>query len=553
MSLKLPQVPNAGLFKQGYQMHSSVDGCIIRNIDAVREISSIISTSMGPCGNKKIVINRLGKTILSGSASTLVNELDVIHPVVKILIMASKQQIFERGDNSNLLIILVGEILNISKKLINKGISVSDLILNYKSIKQFILETLETLVVSKLESINDEEELKRAIKSVIGSKNYDYQNQISSLLSKAICLVINNNSKVFDVDSIRVVKIMGSSLVDSEVVKGMVFPREPVSIVKNIKKPSKVAVFVCPIDISVTETKSTVLFTNADEMLNFTKQEENQLDNLIKKIHDSGVFVVIAGSSIGDLALSYFDKYGILVLKVPSKFDIRRVCLVCNASPLPSLGVPLPDELGSIDFVEIKEIGTDRVTIFKQMQSNTKTATIILRGATKNGLDNIETIIDHGVNAVKELIKDQRLLPGAGATEIELFKRLKNYSTTQSGLSSVIIENFAKAFEIIPEILIQSAGLDSIDVLARLSSAHTLTDKEGLKIGVDIENQKNDGLLDVVKNGIFDIFSTKKSAINLTIDTACSILSIDQLIMAKRAGGPQMPKQMATGVSNENY
>ncbi|KAK6203641.1 chaperonin Cpn60/TCP-1 family [Scheffersomyces amazonensis] len=543
MSLKLPQVPNSGLFKQGYQSMSNADGAIVRNIEAVREISSILLTSMGPSGRNKIIVNKLGKIFITNDAATMLNELEIVHPVVKILTMASKQQEFEMGDNTNLVIILAGEFLNIAEKLINLGLNVTEIIQGYNLANKFVLETLDKLVVDNVESLLDASHLQKAIKPVIAAKQYGYEDLISKLVSDGVQLILNpKNPRAFNVDSIRVVKIMGSSLSESQVIKGMVFPREPEGSVKNVKSKSKVVVFTCPIDISTTETKGTVLLHNAQEMLDFSKGEEQQLDQMCKEIYDSGVKVVVAGSNVGDLALHFFNKYNILLLKVPSKFDLRRICQVCGATPLPRLGAPMPDEMGEIDIIETKEIGGDRVTIFRQDESISRTATIIIRGATQNSLDDVERAIDDGVNAIKGLLKDNRLLPGAGAVEIELIKLITKYGENTPGLLQLAIKQFAKAFEVIPRVLAETSGFDSSELLSKLYAAHSNDD--GLKYGIDIDN---DDLVDVSISGIYDILAAKKSAIDLAVEATNTILSIDQIIMAKRAGGPQIPKQGRPG------
>lgn len=551
MSLKLPSAPNAGLFKNGYQSHSNADGVVIRNIEAVREISSILLTSMGPSGRNKIIVNRLGKIFITNDAATMLNELEIVHPAVKILIMASKQQEFEMGDNTNLVIILAGELLNISEKLINLGLSIPEIIQGFKLANKFALKTLEDLVIDKVESILESEELLKIIKPVIAAKQYGLEDLISNLVVDAVKLIINpKNPNSFNVDSIRVVKIMGSALSNSQVIKGMVFPREPEGSVKNIRERSKVVVFTCPIDISTTETKGTVLLHNAKEMLEFSQGEEQQLDIMCKEISDSGVKVVVAGSNIGELALHYFNKYKILILKVPSKFDLRRICQVCGATPLPRLGAPMPDEMGLIDVIETKEIGADRVTIFRQSeQSVSRTSTIIIRGATQNSLDDVERAIDDGVNAIKGLLKDGRLLPGAGAIEIELVKLITQYGEKTPGLLQLAIKNYAKAFEVIPRVLAETSGLDLSELLSKLYATHSSSDADSnnLSIGIDIDNETDDGLIDIKQNGIYDLLSTKKSAIDLATDATNTILSIDQIIMAKRAGGPQMPKQPRPG------
>ncbi|RLV83065.1 T-complex protein 1 subunit theta [Meyerozyma sp. JA9] len=546
MSLKLPQAPNAGLFKQGYQSHNSADGAIIRNIEAVREISSILLTSMGPSGRNKIIVNKHGRIFVTNDAATMVNELEIVHPAVKLLITASKQQEFEMGDNTNVVIILAGELLNIAEKLIHTGLSVTEIIQGYNMANKYVMETMEKLVVDNVESITETDQLKKVIKPVIAAKQYGNEEAISRLVIDAVKLIMNpKRPQAFNVDNVRVVKIMGASLSSSQVIKGMVFPREPEGHVKNITTKSKVVVFNCPIDISTTETKGTVLLHNAQEMLDFSKGEEQQLDQMCKEISDSGVKVVVAGANVGELALHYFNRYGILVLRVPSKFDLRRVSQVCGATPLPRLGAPMPDEMGEVDVIETREIGGDRVTVFRQNESVSRTSTIVVRGATQNSLDDIERAIDDGVNAIKGLIKDNRLLPGAGAVEIELVKLVTQYGEKTPGLMQLAIKNYAKAFEVIPRVLAETSGLDPSETLSTMYAQHST--EGGLVKGVDIDMSTDDNLVDVKKAQIFDLLSTKRFAYDLATEAATTILSIDQIIMAKRAGGPQVPQQRRPG------
>ncbi|EDK39529.2 hypothetical protein PGUG_03627 [Meyerozyma guilliermondii ATCC 6260] len=546
MSLKLPQAPNAGLFKQGYQSHNSADGAIIRNIEAVREISSILLTSMGPSGRNKIIVNKHGRIFVTNDAATMVNELEIVHPAVKLLITASKQQEFEMGDNTNVVIILAGELLNIAEKLIHTGLSVTEIIQGYNMANKYVMETIEKLVVDSVESITETEQLKKVIKPVIAAKQYGNEDAISNLVIDAVKLIMNpKRPQAFNVDNVRVVKIMGASLSSSQVIKGMVFPREPEGHVKNITTKSKVVVFNCPIDISTTETKGTVLLHNAQEMLDFSKGEEQQLDQMCKEISDSGVKVVVAGANVGELALHYFNRYGILVLRVPSKFDLRRVSQVCGATPLPRLGAPMPDEMGEVDVIETREIGGDRVTVFRQNESVSRTSTIVVRGATQNSLDDIERAIDDGVNAIKGLIKDNRLLPGAGAVEIELVKLVTQYGEKTPGLMQLAIKNYAKAFEVIPRVLAETSGLDPSETLSTMYAQHST--EGGLVKGVDIDMSTDDNVIDVKKAQIFDLLSTKRFAYDLATEAATTILSIDQIIMAKRAGGPQVPQQRRPG------
>ncbi|QLG70554.1 hypothetical protein HG535_0A04950 [Zygotorulaspora mrakii] len=562
MSLKLPQNPNSGLFKQGYKSYSNADGQINKSINAVREIHQMCLTSMGPCGRNKIIVNHLGKIFITNDAATMLRELEIVHPAVKVLVMATEQQKIDMGDNTNLVMVLAGELLILSEKLIALGLSAVEIIQGFNMAKNFTLEELDKIVVDQITDKTSTEELIKVIKPVIASKKYGSEDLLSRLVGEAVSHVLprSNNTSVpfFNVDSIRVVKIMGGSLSNSTVIKGMVFNREPEGHIKSLPEGGKykVAVFTCPIDIATTETKGTVLLRNAEEMLDFSKGEEEQIDKMIKEIANMGIKCVIAGAGIGELALYYLSRYDILVLKVPSKFELRRICRVCGATPLPRLGAPTPEEIGIVETIKTMEIGGDRVTIFKQESDEvTRTSTIILRGATQNNLDDIERAIDDGVAAIKGLLKPNggNLLPGAGATEIELVSRITKYGERTPGLLQLAIKQFALAFEVVPRTLAETAGLDVNEVLPNLYAAHTILpssveaeeqqNNDYLYKGIDIQDESPEGVIDVKEEGIYDMLAPKKFAINVATEAATTILSIDQIIMAKRAGGPAPPPQ----------
>jgi T-complex protein 1 subunit theta len=194
---------------------------------------------------------------------------------------------------------------------------------------------------------------------------------------------------------------------------------------------------------------------------------------------------VVAGATVGELAMHYLNRFGILVIRILSKFELRRLCRVVRATPLARLGAPMPDEMGSVDIVETLEIGGDRVTVFRQENETTRTATLVIRGATQNHLDDIERAVDDGVNVVKAITRDPRLVPGAGATEMQLVERIQAFGDVTPGLSQYSIRKFGEAFEVIPRTLAESAGLDATDVLSRLYTAHHK--KDDWTTGVDIE------------------------------------------------------------------
>ncbi|XBW35992.1 hypothetical protein QEN19_001567 [Hanseniaspora menglaensis] len=568
MSMKLPGNPNAGLFKQGYNSYSNtLDGQIFRSIEAIKELHKLCVTSYGPYGRNKIIVNNLGKTIITNDAATMLRELDVIHPAVKILIMATQQQQQEMGDCSNFVMVLAGELLNCCEKLLTLGLQPVEIIQGFNMAKEFTLKELDLIsneivdgeanqfVTSKF----DPAMIEKVVKPILASKKYGLEDSLSKLISEAVThilptpadesLLTQDIQVPFNVDSIRIVKIMGGSLDDSKVVKGMLFPMEPVSHLKNADM-AKVVVFNCPVDIATTETKGTVLLHNAKEMLDFSKGEEDQLDEMIREIAEAGIKVVICGATVSDLALHYLNRYNLVVMKIGSKFELRRLCKVCGATPLARLGKPTAEEVGFIETVKLSEIGSNIVTVFKQESfERTQCATIVLRGATKNNLDDVERCLNDGISGVKGLMKFEgsRVVPGAGSTEIELVSRITKYGEKTPGLLQLSIKQFAKAFEVIPRILAETAGLNCNEVLPNLYAAHNNNQSDGIFYGIDVDGVEEDGVKNIKEEAIFDLLTAKKFAINVATDAATTVLSVDQIIMAKRAGGPAVPKGPKAG------
>lgn len=230
-----------------------------------------------------------------------------------------------------------------------------------------------------------------------------------------------------------------------------------------------------------------------------------------------------------------------------------------NATPLARMGPPTPEEAGFVDVMEVTEIGGDRVTVLRQLApgdegydastpgEKTRTATIVLRGATTNRLDDLERAVDDGVSVLKALLKDPRLAPGAGATELELARRVEAYGSGLKGLAQHAVKRYATALEVVPRTLAENArgGAEGNEVLSAVWTAHQEgAGKGGENVGVDIDSEgEDDGTLDTKDAGILDSLAAKSWAIRLATEAAVQVLSVDSIIMSKPAGGPKIPQQ----------
>lgn len=281
-----------------------------------------------------------------------------------------------------------------------------------------------------------------------------------------------------------------------------------------------------------------MLLKSADDLMNYTRGEEDQFESFIKGLAEAGVNVVIGSGSISELALHFFEKYKIFVLKLMSKWELKRIAKSVGAVAVVKLSTPTPEELGYADEVAVREISSTKVTIFRRDQDENKLATIVLRGSTNSLLDDAERAIDDGVNTVKSLVKDKRLVAGGGATEIHMASLITQFAKTQPGLDQYAVEKFGQAFEVIPRTLSENAGLKAEEIIAKLY-AETGKSKTN---GIDVA----DGSVKDMKEAyILDCMETKSWAIKLSIDAVLTILRVDQIIMAKPAGGPNINSRAA--------
>ncbi|KAJ2887196.1 T-complex protein 1 subunit theta, partial [Coemansia aciculifera] len=490
MALRVPQAGGPQLFKEGYKNLQGLEEVILRNIAATREMSEITRTSFGPQGRNKMVVNHLGKLVVTSDAATIIRELDVVHPAAKLLVMASQQQEAEAGDGTNSVLMFGSELLQRAEPLLRMGLHPSEIARGFEVALKAALAGLESLACDSVGSWESRAEILKAVRSAVAAKQYGQDEVLSGLVADAVLAAMPARDPArFNVDNVRVVKVLGGSLAQSRVVRGMVFPTAPVTAVRRATC-ALVAVFACAVDVGQTETKGTVLLRTADALLDYTRGEEAQMDAAIGELHAAGVGAVICGSGVGDLAVHCMNRYGMVAVRCPSKFELRRVCRVVGATPLARLGAPTPEEMGYCDELRTDEIGGDRVTVVRQwtdaeaqQQAATRPAfaarvaasplaTVVLRGATANALDDAERAIDDGVNVVKALTRDHRLVPGACAAEMALARVVHQTADRTPGVAQHAIRAFANALEVFARTLADNAGVDSTALVAKLIAAH---------------------------------------------------------------------------------
>lgn len=537
MALSIPKVGFSRMLKEGVKHYRGVEESVLRNVEACVELAATIRSAYGPDGMNKIVINNLEKLFVTNDAATIMKELEVAHPAAKMLVMAAQMQEQEVGDGTNMTITFSASLLENAGELLRMGLSCTEVAEGYSMAAKKALEILPELVVKKVDDLRDKKAVAAAIRPVVMSKHRGYEDFLAGLIAEACIAVTPVSEKSFNVDNVRVAKIIGAGLLSSRVMRGMVFRRGAEGDVTKVDG-AKIAVFTGAFDIVQTETKGTVLLSKASELLSYSQDEESLVEQQVKALAEAGINVVVSGGKFGDLHTHFLNKYRIMGVKVASKFDLRRLCKSVGATVLTKISVPSVEEIGRCGRVAVEEIGDTEVVVFQQDDTQGQIATIVIRGSSENLMDDIERAVDDGINAFKALTKDNRMVPGAGAVEVELARRVESFGELCPGLEQYSVQKFAHSLESLPKQLADNAGVKATEILAKLYAEHQ---KGNATAGFDNEVEGG-GVKDVVAAGILDPYLVKYWAIKLATDAAVTVLKVDQIIMAKQVSGPK-PKQ----------
>merc|ERR1711977_259613 len=493
-----------GMLKHGAEHHTGVQDAIIRNLEACKQLTAITRTSLGPNGMNKMIINHLEKLFVTADCATILKEMEVQHPAAKMLVLAAHIQEQEIGDGTNLVVTFGGEALHKAENLLRKGLKPAEIVTGYNMAQRKALEILPTLSTVSVQNVRDSDETTKVLETVLGSKNV--LNSLARIVANACIKSCPDNAKSFNVGNVRVAKALGAGMSSTHLVQGLVMVGHVNGNITKVEG-AKVAVYSVGLDIEATDTKGTVLIKDADQLKTYNKSEEDAMEAIVQEMSEAGVNVAVFGSGISEIALHFLERYHIMVCKVLSKFELRRLCQATGATAMVRVGRPTPEELGACDLVQQKELGQTQTVVFKNEGDNSKISTIVVRASSSNILEDQERAINDGVNVYRALCRDPRLVPGGAATEMELAAKISAYGDTLPGLEQYAVRAFAEAFEVVPRSLALNAGHKATEIVSDLYASHA---KGDVTTGVSLEVEGDTPIVDMAAAEIWDCFLAKE-------------------------------------------
>jgi thermosome len=501
------------------------------NIAAARAIAETLKTTLGPRGMDKMLVDSLGDVTITNDGAAILDEMDVQHPAAKMLVEIAKAQDEEVGDGTTTVVVLTGELLKKAEELMAKNIHPTVIIDGYGKALEFCQKELEKLSLPV--SLQDEELLKLIAKTSMHAKVVSAaRDYLAELAVKAVKQIVEerNGNLVADVDQVQLVKKQGGSVMDTKLIQGIIVDKEVVhtGMPKRVEN-ARIALLDCPLEVEKTEIDAEIRISDPTQMKAFIEEEERILRGMVEKIKSVGANVVFCQKGIDDVAQHYLAKAGILAARRVKKSDMEKLARATGARIVTNIEDLTPNDLGYAELVEERKIADEKL-IFVENCKNPRSVAILIRGGLEKFVDEAERALKDALSAVARAIEWGRYVPGGGAIEAELAKRLREYAAKVGGKEQLAIEAFASALEAIPRTLAENGGHDPIDVMMALRAEH---EKEGnYYVGVDVYTGKPVNMLDI---GVIEPLAVKSTALKAATEAAAMILRIDDVIAAAKS------------------
>ena len=501
------------------------------NIAVGYAVASVVKTTLGPKGMDKMLVSELGDIVITNDGATILEEMNVEHPIAKIMVDIAKTQDKEVGDGTTTAVIIAGELLKAAGNLIEQGIHPTIIIKGYKMAAEKARELLREKSLNV--SIEDEDKLEKIAMISLGSKNIGGESTkryLSKLAIQAVKQVAtkDGNKITIDHDFIKLEKKEGGGIEDTEFINGVLIDKEVVhpGMPKSVKN-AKIALLDLALEIEKTETDARIEITSPEQMQAFLAQEEKMLKEMVDKIAASKANVIFVEKGIDDVAQHYLAKVGIMAVRRVKKSDMEKLTKATGANIVTSLDDLSEKDLGFAGLVEERKIAGEQM-VFVEKCKDPKSVTIFIRGSTQQVVNEVERSLNDVIGAISSAIEEGKYVIGGGSIEIDVANGLRAYANNTGGREQLAIQAFADAIEIVPKTLAESAGMDPIDTLVQLRSKHNSS--EGRVYGVDV--YKN-AIGDIEKLGVIEPLKVKEQAIISASEASEIILRIDDMISAK--------------------
>ncbi len=503
------------------------------NIMAARVVGEVLKTTLGPRGMDKMLIDNLGDITITNDGATILNEIEVEHPAAKMMVEIAKTQDDMVGDGTTTAVVLASELLKKAEELLDQNIHPTILVSGYRKAAARAIDVIEKLSIPI--DVTDRKAMLKVALTSMGSKAVgSAKDHLAEISIDAVTQIAEKrgDKTLADIDNIQLIKKTGKSLLETQLVQGIIVDKEIVHPAMPKKKENaKIALLDSALEIEKTEMSAEIRIRDPSQMQAFLNQETSMMQEMAAKIKKSGADIVFCQKGIDDMVQHFLSKEGIMAARRVKESDMEKLSKATGARIVSDLSDMKATDLGFAGKVEERKIGDDKM-LFVEKCKDPHAVAILIRAGLERLVDEAERAITDSLSVISDVIENNKIVAGGGAVEIEVAKELRKYANKVGGREQLAIEAFADAMEIIPRALSENAGLEPIDILVELRSVH---DKEDGKYkGVNVFTGKIQNSID---NGVIEPAVVKEQALKSAAESAAMILRIDDVISSSKPKG----------------
>jgi thermosome len=514
------------------------------NIMAAKIIAEAIRSTLGPRGMDKMLVDSLGDITITNDGAAILDEIDVEHPAAKMMVEIAKTQDDMVGDGTTTAVVLSGELLKKAEELLEQNIHPTLIVSGYRKATEKAMEVLDN--ISEAVNVDDKETLRKVAITSMSSKGVgSAREHFADIAIEAVGQIAEKRGEEWsaDIDNVQIIKKEGKSLLDTELIRGIILDKEVVhaGMPKRVEN-ARIALVNTALEVKKTEVSAEIRIRDPTQMKAFLDKETNMLKTMVDKITKAGSNVMICQKGIDDMAQHFLAKEGVLAVRRVKESDMEKLSRAIGGRMANNLDDLKPEDLGHAALVEERKIGDDDM-VFIEGCKDPKSVSILIRAGLERMVDEAERALNDALSVVADLFKKNRVVVGGGAVEAEVAKELRHYAFKIGGREQLAVEAFAESLEIIPNTLAENAGLEKIDIMVELRAAHEKP--KGYLMGVDVFTGK---VADMQKMGVIEPLSVKEQAIKSASEAASMILRIDDVISSSK---PKTPKGPGEGSESE--
>ncbi|MFX1239360.1 MAG: thermosome subunit beta, partial [Promethearchaeota archaeon] len=331
------------------------------NIAAAKAVAEAVRTTLGPKGMDKMLVDSLGDVTITNDGATILDTIDVEHPAAKMIVEVAKTQDDKVGDGTTTSVIISGELLNLAEELMEQSVHPTIIFRGYRKALFKSKELLEALA-TKID-VNDKETLMKVAETSMNSKLITgVKSHFAELAVKAVSQIKEErgNKIMLDLDQIQIIKKEGKSLLDTNIIDGIIVDKEIVHpMMPKLIKDAKIALINSALEVEKTEFDAEIRVQTPDQINKFLEEEANMLRNRVLKLKQIGANVVFCQKGVDDKAQNFLAKENIITIRRVKRSDMEKLARATNAKIINNIFEITANDIGKAGKVEEKKVGDD--------------------------------------------------------------------------------------------------------------------------------------------------------------------------------------------------